>query len=128
MTFNIFNPNNKYFHLLAAGAALISPLVMKSNCLASDLTTLDNTEENIIVASHLSNTKVLPATINLVKQYEGFRSAAYIDTSGLPVIGYGQSKLNGKTVRMGQYVTQAQADAELAQELYHIQLLVHRFG
>ena len=82
---------------------------------------------NHIVASNIvkaSNHRVLPSTINLVKQYEGFRSYAYIDTSGLPVIGYGQSRINGRAVRMGQYITRAQADAALEKELYHIQKLV----
>lgn len=80
-----------------------------------------------IIASHTvtaSNHKVLPSTINLIKQYEGFRSYAYIDTSGLPVIGYGQSKINGRAVRMGQYITRAQADVALEREVYHIQKLV----
>lgn len=71
-----------------------------------------------------TNLQILPATINLVKQYEGFRSSAYIDTSGLPVIGYGQTRVNGRTVRMGQYITQAEADAALEQELYQIKRLV----
>lgn len=67
---------------------------------------------------------VRKTTINLVKRYEGFRSNAYMDTHGLPVIGYGQSKINGKRVRMGHYVSRAKADAELARELYQIQRLV----
>ena len=68
-----------------------------------------------------SNYRVLPETVYLVKQYEGFSSRAYIDTSGLPVIGYGQSYINGRRVRMGQYITRAQADAALEKELYHLQ-------
>ncbi|MBE9043977.1 lysozyme [Pleurocapsales cyanobacterium LEGE 10410] len=68
-----------------------------------------------------SNYRVLPETINLVKQYEGFSSRAYIDTSGLPVIGYGQSFINGRRVRLGQYITRAQADAALEKELAHLQ-------
>ena len=67
---------------------------------------------------------VSPATIKLVKQFEGFRSRAYIDTSGYAVIGYGQSRINGRKVRMGQYITQAQAEAALVRELAHIQKIV----
>lgn len=67
---------------------------------------------------------VSPKTIELVKQFEGFRSRAYIDTSGYAVIGYGQSRINGRRVRMGQYITQAQAEAALEQELAHIQKTV----
>ena len=71
-----------------------------------------------------ANFQVLPAMLNLIKQHEGFRSYAYIDSSGLPVIGYGQTTINGRTVTMGQYVTQAEAEAALAIELERIQRLV----
>ncbi|MEL6440350.1 MAG: lysozyme [Cyanobacteria bacterium J06621_8] len=71
-----------------------------------------------------SSLPVLPAAVNLVKEFEGFRSAAYLDTNGLPVIGYGQTRINGQTVKMGQYITQSQASTALKQELYHIQKMV----
>ena len=71
-----------------------------------------------------SNIAALPTTVNLVKEFEGFSAQAYLDTSGLPVVGYGQTKINGRTVRMGQYVTQAQADADLQQELDRLQKVV----
>jgi lysozyme len=71
-----------------------------------------------------ANFQVLPATLNLIKQHEGFRSYAYIDSNGLPVIGYGQSIINGQTVTIGQYITQAEADAALAIELERIHRLV----
>lgn len=64
------------------------------------------------------------ATIDLVKQFEGFSANAYIDTSGLPVVGYGQTRINSKTVSMGQYITEAQVDVALKQELDRIQKLV----
>ncbi|MGL6343405.1 MAG: lysozyme [Waterburya sp.] len=82
---------------------------------------LNSKVEKKIIAS---NSMVLPATIDLVKTFEGFRSSAYMDTNGLPVIGYGQTKVNGQTVSIGQYITQAEADAALEQELYFIQRLV----
>lgn len=78
-------------------------------------------EPEIFIASNIT---VLPATIDLVKQFEGFSASAYIDSSGLPVIGYGQTIINGNTVSMGQYITQAEADVELRQELERIQKLV----
>ncbi|MEM6610827.1 MAG: lysozyme [Cyanobacteria bacterium P01_C01_bin.72] len=85
-----------------------------------------NSPGNILFSPTLvaSNLAVLPETKNLVKQFEGFRSYAYIDSSGLPVIGYGQTRVNGRTVRMGQYITQAQANIALEQELSQIQKLV----
>ena len=77
-----------------------------------------------IIASNLT---VLPTAVNLVKQFEGFRDRAYLDTSGLPVIGYGQTKIHGKTVRLGQYITRAQADDALQQELNHLQKMVKSY-
>jgi len=78
------------------------------------------TRENIIS----SKLPLLPETVNLVKDFEGFRASAYLDTSGLPVIGYGLTRVDGRTVRLGQYITPAQADIALEQELEHIQRIV----
>ena len=83
-----------------------------------------NLERFEATKSIASNLPVLPQTSNLVKKFEGFRPYAYIDTSGLPVIGYGQTKVNGRSVTMGQYISQAQADIALERELYQIQKLV----
>ena len=76
--------------------------------------------QNIIA----SNIAALPTTVNLVKEFEGFSAQAYLDTNGLPVLGYGQTKINGKTVRMGQYITQAEADVTLQHELDRLQNVV----
>ena len=132
MRFNTALLNQKY-RLLTFTTALVAPFVVASSCIGAESISQRNISPNAagalkpptsIIASNPSDVRLLPATINLVKQHEGFRSYAYIDTSGLPVIGYGQTKIHGKTVQMGQYVTQAQADAALAQELYHIQRIV----
>jgi lysozyme len=72
----------------------------------------------------LSNLPVLPATSSLIKEFEGFRSSAYIDSSGLPVIGYGQTRVNGATVKLGQSISQEQANIALQEELAQIQQLV----
>ena len=69
----------------------------------------------------LARLPVVPQAIELVKRFEGFRSYSYIDSSGLPVIGYGQTRVNGTTVRMGQFITPALANAALEQELINIQ-------
>jgi lysozyme len=135
----LFKPNfiNKNFYSALA-------LLLSSNSLIPSFTSLQGNQINIqnkqfktvqttpikkknTVASkaiNLSKNIVLPATINLIKEHEGFRSNAYIDTSGLPVIGYGQTRINGRTVTMGQYITQAQAEAALATEIQYIQGLV----
>ena len=77
-------------------------------------------EESLVIAK----LSVIPEAVSLVKDFEGFRSYSYIDSSGLPVIGYGQTRVNGRTVTMGQYITPSQADAALEEELYYIQQLV----
>ena len=83
--------------------------------------TLHKTNLNPLLAS---TPKVPKSTLHLVKQYEGFRSRAYLDTNGLPVVGYGQSKIYGKPVRLGQSISSTQAEAALIKELSRIQLLV----
>lgn len=48
-----------------------------------------------------------------LKSREGVRLKAYLDTQGVPTIGYGRIK----GVRMGQTITQAQADAFFEEDL-----------
>lgn len=128
---------NKYLYL--ALSLLIFSSSLSANASSSQSSQLNLQNKHLETSQETSSTvdnriasnkinkhdgRVLPATIDLIKQYEGFRSYAYIDTSGLPVIGYGQSRINGREVTMGQYITQAQADAALEAELHHIQNLV----
>lgn len=52
--------------------------------------------------------------VDLIKQFEGFRTKAYRDQVGIPTIGYGTIIYkNGKDVKMGDVITQAQAEDEL---------------
>ena len=130
MALKFITINNYYSRLLVAlGAFLIidkvfSPAVIAANNQShiqeNQITNVSFSLNNAIAAAP----RVSPVAINLVKQYEGFRSYAYIDTNGLPVIGYGQSRIRGRKVRMGQYISRAEADVELAKELYRIQSLV----
>ena len=114
---SVLLPNSITHNSLAANTKLNSYQQVQFD-LTSDRKIASN--ENIIA----SNVALLPTTLDLVKQFEGFSPHAYLDTSGLPVVGYGQTKINGKTVRMGQYITQAQADVALQQELSHLQKIV----
>lgn len=62
----------------------------------------------------MNNPTTISATgIALVKQFEGCRLKAYLDSVNIPTIGYGHIK----GVKMGDVITQAQADQWLAQEL-----------
>ena len=53
------------------------------------------------------------AGINLIKQFEGCKLKAYRCPAGVPTIGYGHTA----GVKMGQTITQAQADEYLRQDL-----------
>src|SRR5687767_4780302 len=53
------------------------------------------------------------AGINLIKEFEGCRLKAYKDPVGIPTIGYGRIK----GVKMGDVITQEQADDYLAEEI-----------
>ena len=58
--------------------------------------------------------------VDLIKEFEGFESQAYIDTDGTPVIGYGLSKIAGKPVRLGDRISPERADAALKSHLLEI--------
>ena len=58
--------------------------------------------------------------IDLIKEFEGFESQAYIDTDGTPVIGYGLSTVAGKPARLGDRISPEKADAALRNHLKQI--------
>ncbi|MEL6439254.1 MAG: lysozyme [Cyanobacteria bacterium J06621_8] len=58
--------------------------------------------------------------INIVKEFEGFKDHAYIDTDGTPVIGYGLSRINGRRVSLGDRINQHQAHQALNLHLEEI--------
>jgi len=43
--------------------------------------------------------------VNLIKEFEGFKDYAYIDTDGTPVIGYGLSRIAGNWIRLSKLVS-----------------------
>lgn len=54
--------------------------------------------------------------INLIKKFEGFRSAAYKDpgSGNLPItIGYGTTRINGRPIELGTVITKPQAETFL---------------
>lgn len=124
-----FSIHFKYFYLALIGGTIFllstGSVTSFAHETLNDKTTKETREtlagKNSSNKAIASNLQVTPATINLIKEFEGFRSTTYIDSNGMPVIGYGQSKINGKSVAMGQYITQSQADTALEQEIYQIQ-------
>ncbi len=63
----------------------------------------------------------LAKTVTLVKELEGFRSYAYIDSDGTAVIGYGMSVIEGEKVKLGDRISQVQAETALTEKLQEIQ-------
>ena len=55
--------------------------------------------------------KIGPRALAMLKQFEGCRLHAYLDTGGVPTIGYGAT---GPDIHIGMVWTQEQADARLA--------------
>lgn len=66
--------------------------------------------------------KIGTAGLNLIKQFEGFRSKAYLDTGNIPTIGYGTTK----GVKMGQVITEAQALEFLQRDVTSAQNTVNK--
>ena len=64
---------------------------------------------------------VLNTTLDLIREFEGFRTHAYRDTDGTPVIGYGLSRISGKKVQMGDRISVHQAEAALKAEVHAMQ-------
>lgn len=114
--------NNKSWQLGLILGISISPLI--STVSHASEQSFNNTQSTIVSSTAGVNFEVLPDAVNLVKYYEGFRANAYLDTSGGPVIGYGLSKVDGRSVILGQYITQAKADVALERELHRIQQIV----
>ena len=51
--------------------------------------------------------------LELIKRFEGLHLVAYLDPVKIPTIGYGTIVIDGKPVRLGTTITQAQAEAYL---------------
>ena len=73
-----------------------------------------------VFASHHEHHRLMQAnwnvqgTVDLVKQFEGLSLTAYVCPAGVLTIGYGHT---GSGVTRGMRITQAQAEALLAQDL-----------
>ena len=66
--------------------------------------------------------EVSQAGLELIKEFEGFRSNAYRDSVGVATIGYGHTK----GVRMGDVITRAQGEAFLLGDTQDAQEAVER--
>jgi lysozyme len=53
----------------------------------------------------------------LIKDFEGFRASAYICPAGVPTIGYGTTRINGRPVKAGLKITTDEANQFLEEDL-----------
>ena len=60
--------------------------------------------------------------INLIKKFEGLRLEAYLDSVDIPTIGYGHTR----GIKLGQTITQEQADAFLEEDIHEFELAIQR--
>ena len=67
--------------------------------------------------------KINKKGLSIIKQFEGCHLTAYKDPVGIPTIGYGHTA----GVKLGQTITQAQADAYLAQDVGTAEKAVSRY-
>ena len=67
--------------------------------------------------------KISETGLNLIKQFEGCHLTAYTDPVGIPTIGYGHTK----GVKLGQKITQAQADEYLRQDVASAEKAVSKY-
>lgn len=70
--------------------------------------------------------KTSPAGIELIKQFEGFRAQAYVCPAGVPTIGYGTTRMGGRTVGMGTVITESEAVRYLQDDLAKFESAVNR--
>lgn len=54
---------------------------------------------------------------DLIKKFEGLKKESYLCPAGVPTIGYGTTKIDGKPVPMGMKITEEQADKFLQSDL-----------
>ena len=78
-------------------------------------------------SSYIPSTPIKPQpepvseiAVDIIKEFEGFKGYAYIDTDGTPVIGYGLSRIGGIPVQIGDRISTTQADAALDAHLREI--------
>lgn len=56
-------------------------------------------------------------TASYIASKEGFRDKAYLDSAGIPTIGYGFTKIDWKPVKMWDTIDKATADAQFAKQI-----------
>ena len=108
-----------------------SKIYEPSNNLVKDLQ-LQRLDNSLVINLENAESYIAPAPIkpqpqpvskiavDIIKEFEGFKDYAYIDTDGTPVIGYGLSRIDGTPVQIGDRISHSQAEAALNAHLREI--------
>lgn len=69
--------------------------------------------------------RITPAGLALIQRWESCKLSAYLDSGGLPTIGWGTTRYpDGTRVQLGDICTQEQADMWLRSEVSYTEKLV----
>ena len=71
--------------------------------------------------------KINQKGLDLIKSFEGCHLEAYLCPAGVPTIGYGTTKINGKAVKMGTVITQEQAEEYLRADIAKYEKAVMKY-
>lgn len=67
---------------------------------------------------YLGSMNISQNGVDMIKSFEGFRSSSYLDSVGVPTIGYGTTHINGIPVHLGNAsISEAQAEVYLRKDL-----------
>lgn len=58
--------------------------------------------------------------LDLIKRFEGYSEVTYFDPIGIPTIGYGTIRVNGKPVTMGMSCTKEDAECWLREHITEV--------
>lgn len=70
---------------------------------------------------------ISPQGLALIKRFEGLHLKAYVDPVGIPTIGYGTIVANGRPVKIGMKITEAQAEEFLYADLQRFERYVDEY-
>jgi len=63
----------------------------------------------------------------IIREFEGFRSTAYLDSAGIWTIGFGTIKINGKAVKKGDTCTLSQAEQWLKSDCIWVDACLDKY-
>jgi len=79
----------------------------------------------IMTFSYTSKSETMKSgqiAVNMIKEFEGFRSNAYLDAVNIPTIGFGTTK----NIKMGMFINKKQADKYLKGDLFRFEKYLNR--